>query len=89
MYQKVPRAPKSPSHIFLLDPVSYLQCVFQIPNNLPMPYEITVPEADGEYNPLDNRAGFLIIESLLSNDPCEACLEMEVSSVVPVVMIPT
>jgi hypothetical protein len=54
-----------------------------------MPYGITVPEADGEYNPLDNRAGFLIIESLLSNDPCEACLEMEVSSVVPVVMIPT
>ena len=53
-----------------------------------MPYEITEPEEDDGYNPLDNRAEFLIIESPLINDPCGACLEMEVIGILPVAMIP-
>ena len=63
-------------------------CKFQIPNDLPMPYEITEPEEDDGYNLLDNRAEFLVIESPFINDPCEACLEMEVIGILPVVMIP-
>eukprot|EP00581_Thalassiosira_minuscula_P007957 CAMPEP_0183711682 /NCGR_PEP_ID=MMETSP0737-20130205/7131_1 /TAXON_ID=385413 /ORGANISM="Thalassiosira miniscula, Strain CCMP1093" /LENGTH=1153 /DNA_ID=CAMNT_0025940249 /DNA_START=252 /DNA_END=3713 /DNA_ORIENTATION=- len=83
LYQKVLRAPKSSSQTFLLDLVSYLQCVFQLPNDLPMPYEMTVPEDDdGGYEPSDNRA-ILIIDSPLSSDPCDACLEVEVIGIFP------
>jgi len=54
-----------------------------------MPYEIIVPEDDDEYNPLDNRAVLIIDSPLsLSNDPREACLEMEVIDISPVAMIP-
>lgn len=52
-----------------------------------MPYEIKVPENDNdydedEYNSSDNRA-VLIIDSPLSNDPCDACLEVEVIGIFP------
>ena len=87
--QKALRAPNSSLHTFLLDLLSYLQCVFQIYTDLPMPYEIIVPEDDDEYNPLDNRAVLIIDSPLsLSNDPREACLEMEVIDISPVAMIP-
>ncbi|KAL7537850.1 hypothetical protein ACHAXR_012515 [Thalassiosira sp. AJA248-18] len=81
LYQKVLRAPPSSlSHTFLLDLVTYLQCVFELPNDLPMPYEITVPE--DQSNDDDNRA-VLMIDSSLSNDPYEACLEVEVIGIFP------
>lgn len=85
LYQKVLRAPKSSTHTFLLDLVSYLQCVFELPRDLPMPYEITVPDdgdGDGECNPSDNRA-VLTIDSPLSKGPWEARLEVEVIGIFP------
>lgn len=86
LFQKVLRAPKSSSS-FLLDLVSYLQCVHKIPNDLPMPYEITIPDDDeyddhSEYSPSQNRA-VLIIDSPLSSNPYEACLEVEVIGIFP------
>ena len=47
-----------------------------------MPYEITVPEEEDEYNPWANRA-VLIIDSPLRNDPYDACLEVEVIGIFP------
>ena len=47
-----------------------------------MPYEITVPEEEDEYNPSANRA-VLIIDSPLRNDPYDACLEVEVIGIFP------
>ncbi|KAL7553049.1 hypothetical protein ACHAWF_016295, partial [Thalassiosira exigua] len=81
LYQKVLRAPKSSSHAFLLDLVTYLQGVYKLPDDLPMPYEITIPDGHEDI-PSGDRA-VLIIDSPLSSQPHEACLEVEVIGIYP------
>ena len=83
LYQKVLRAPKdAPSQMFLLNLVSFIQNVFELPSDLPMPYETAVPENDDEYNSSDNRA-VLTIDSPLSSSPLDAYLEVEVVGIFP------
>ncbi|KAL7456968.1 hypothetical protein ACHAWC_008442 [Mediolabrus comicus] len=80
LYQKVLRAPKdASSQMFLLNLVSYVQNVFELPSDLPMPYETTVPE-DGTSS--ENRA-VLTIDSPLSSNPSDAYLEVEVVGIFP------
>lgn len=80
LYQKVLRAPKdASSQMFLLNLVSYVQNVFELPSDLPMPYETTVPE-DGASS--ENRA-VLTIDSPLSSNPSDAYLEVEVVGIFP------
>ncbi|KAL3773026.1 hypothetical protein ACHAW5_000991 [Stephanodiscus triporus] len=91
LYQKVIRAPAgstSSRTAFLLDLVAYLQCVFRLPDDLPMPYEIIVPSDDGEYDDGtsesdDGGRAVLIIDSPLSRDPYGARLEVEVIGIFP------
>ncbi|KAL7463252.1 hypothetical protein ACHAXS_003621 [Conticribra weissflogii] len=89
-YQKVLRAPSTPSSpsssqsvssTFLLDLVLFLQNMFEIPDGLPMPYEITVPDYGVEE--IAACRAVLKIDSPLSNDPCETCLEVEVVGIFP------
>ena len=90
LYQKVIRAPSnsasstsSLSQTFLLDLVIFLQNMFELPDGLPMPYEITVPDNDDEEDRNSDNRAVLIIDSSLSNDPYEACLEVEVVGIFP------
>lgn len=84
VYQKVLRAPRSSSsHTFLLDLISFLQSVYHVPNDLPVPYKVTVPDEEGdEFISPGNRA-VLIIDSPLSSSPFAACLEVEVIGIFP------
>ena len=91
LYQKVIRAPAgstSSRTAFLLDLVAYLQCVFRLPDDLPMPYEIIVPsdEHDDGASESDDGGGgraVLIIDSPLSRDPYGARMEVEVIGIFP------
>jgi len=83
LYQKVLRAPKdAPSQMFLLNLVSYLQQVFELPSDLPMPYDTAVPENGDESGSSGNRA-VLTIDSPLSSNPLDAYLEVEVVGIFP------
>ena len=83
LYQKVLRAPKdAPSQMFLLNLVSYIQYVFELPSDLPMPYETTVPENGDDSDSSQSRA-VLTIDSQLSSNPFEAYLEIEVMGIFP------
>jgi hypothetical protein len=108
LYQKVLRAPtataaaaagvmssssRTTTTTFLLDLVTYLQSIFELPSDLPMPYVLTVPsdesDDDEENDTLSassdgevNRA-VLIIDSPLSRDPYGARLEVEVIGIFP------
>ena len=88
LYQKVLRASRpssssssqsSTSTTLLLDLLSYLQNVYKLPNDLHMPYEITIPDHEAESN---NRA-VLVINSPLSSTPYDATLEIEVIGIFP------
>lgn len=83
LYQKVLRAPKdAPTQMFLLNLVSYIQHVFELPGDLPMPYETTVPENEDDSISSGNRA-VLIIDSPLSSNQFDAYLEVEVVGIFP------
>mmetsp|Transcript_18194 Transcript_18194/g.37666 ORF Transcript_18194/g.37666 Transcript_18194/m.37666 type:complete len:1207 (+) Transcript_18194:108-3728(+) len=90
LYQKVLRAPSSqsssvsPQYVsgtFLLDLVIFLQNMFEVPDGLPMPYEIIITDHDEEES-TDSRA-VLTIDSPLSSNPCDTCLEVEVVGIFP------
>eukprot|EP00804_Cyclotella_cryptica_P002831 CCRYP_009364-RA/>CCRYP_009364-RA protein AED:0.08 eAED:0.08 QI:0/0/0/1/1/1/3/0/1109 len=84
VYQKVlrPRT-KEATSTFLLDLITYLQSMFELPDGLPMPYESQTPdEHDGEGFSSDNRA-ILVIDSPLADDPTQARLEVEVVGIFP------
>jgi len=84
LYQKVLRAPKdAPSQMFLLNLVSYIQHVFELPSDLPMPYETTVPEDDGDDSDSSKSRAVLTIDSPLSSNPFDAYLEVEVVGIFP------
>jgi hypothetical protein len=109
LYQKVLRAPttatagvtsssssRTTSTTFLLDLVTYLQSIFELPSDLPMPYELTVPSDDNDGNDdgaendilsaSDNgevNRAVLIIDSSLSRDPYATRLEVEVIGIFP------
>lgn len=83
LYQKVLRAPNdATSQMFLLNLVSYIQNVFELPSDLPMPYETTVPENGYDILSSESRA-VLTIDSPLSSNPCDAYLEVEVVGIFP------
>ena len=83
LYQKVLRAPKdAPSQMFLLNLVSYIQHVFELPSDLPMPYETTIPEHENDSISSDTRA-VLTIDSPLSSNQFDAYLEVEVVGIFP------
>lgn len=84
VYQKVLRArTKEATSTFLLDLITYLQSIFELPDSLPMPYETQTPdEYDGEGFSSDNRA-ILVIDSPLADDPSQARLEVEVIGIFP------
>ncbi|KAK1743735.1 hypothetical protein QTG54_005332 [Skeletonema marinoi] len=74
LYQKVLRAPKdAPSQMFLLNLVSYLQQVFELPSDLPMPYDTAVPENGDEMAPPETE----------HSNPLDAYLEVEVVGIFP------
>ncbi|KAL7445255.1 hypothetical protein ACHAXH_008232 [Discostella pseudostelligera] len=85
IYQKVLRAPRSSSssHTFLLDLISFLQSVYQVPNDLPVPYKVTVPDEEGEEFISPGNRAVLIIDSPLSSSPFAACIEVEVIGIFP------
>ncbi len=68
--------------MFLLNLVSYIQNVFELPSDLPMPYEMAVPENEDESTSSGNRA-VLTIDSPLSSNQFDAYLEVEVVGIFP------
>ncbi|EJK68254.1 hypothetical protein THAOC_10585, partial [Thalassiosira oceanica] len=75
LYEKVIRIPKQ-SHTFLIQLITYVQTMYELPPNLPMPFELRVPddasEDDDGCATSANRA-VLTIES-----PLGSCLEVEI-----------
>lgn len=111
LYQKVLRDPTAAAGVtlssssrtttttFLLDLVTYLQSIFELPSDLPMPYELTVPSDDNDNEDDENEneendtlsasgngeinRAVLIIDSPLSRDPSATQLEVEVIGIFP------
>jgi hypothetical protein len=82
IYQKVLRArTQKAASTFLLELITYLQSMYELPDGLAMPYETEVPEDDNEAVS-DNRA-ILVIDSPLADDVSQARIEVEVIGIFP------
>ena len=82
IYQKVLRArSKEAGNSFLLDLITYLQSMYELPDGLAMPYETEIPDNEHEVSS-DNRA-ILIMDSPLADDVTQARIEVEVIGIFP------
>lgn len=54
-----------------------------MPNDLPVPYEIIIPDDEGDEATSPGNRAVLIIDSPLSNSPFAACIEVEVIGIFP------
>ena len=76
LYQKVIRIPKQSSNTFLIQLITYVQTMYELPPNLPMPFELRVPEdatEDDDGCATSANRAVLTIES-----PLGSCLEVEI-----------
>lgn len=82
IYQKVlrPRS-KEASNIFLINLLSYVQSMHELPDGLTMPYETTIPEDNHDVSS-ENRA-ILIIDSPMAEDVTQARIEVEIIGIFP------
>ena len=82
IYQKVLRArSKESSQTFLLELITYLQSMYELPDGLTMPYEREIPDEDDNIS-YDKRA-ILVIDSSLADDVSDARIEVEVIGIFP------
>ena len=82
IYQKVlrPRS-KEASNIFLINLLSYVQSMYELPDGLTMPYETAIPEDNHDVSS-ENRA-ILVIDSPMAEDVTQARIEVEIIGIFP------
>ena len=76
LYQKVIRIPKQSSHTFLIQLITYVQTMYELPPNLPMPFELIVPDDVSEDN--DGGATGATRSVLAIESPLGSSLEVEI-----------
>ena len=87
IYQKVLRArSKESANSFLLDLITYLQSMYELPDGLTMPYEMEIPdneENNEESSSSEKNRAILIMDSPLADDATQARIEVEVIGIFP------
>ncbi len=57
--------------------------MYKVPHDLPVPYEITIPDDEGDEACSPGNRAVIIIDSPLSSSPFAACIEVEVIGIFP------
>jgi hypothetical protein len=84
IYQKVLRArSKESAQMFLIQLISYLQSMYELPDGLAMPYDTEIPDEDNDVDGSSDNRAILVIDSSLADDISQARIEVEVIGIFP------